>query len=301
MSFEVMEAAKYPRRLWAAYGPAAVGKSRFAAQMRTPALIVDADGRFTEQLDFAAGTIYRMGKDHSLNVDPDAIARKLREELPGSGVLTVVIDSLTAILRPIINEALADIEAGRAKNKVAAFKDKALAMSLLQDAVSVSGADTLWIWHTHESRDAGAKLVEKASIPEVELVRLRRSLNVILRMDVEEDGRRSIKVDWARNGNSGIKLYDDTGSWIGMPEKLEEAIYSDGIKPETAPPIFSGPEEAIAWAFEQGCFRDAVHAKNAYEECKRVKAPKTAAAMAVVWKAEVDSRVKAQQAQKEAA
>ena len=302
MAFKEMKAPQYPPRQWAIYGAAGSGKSHFASQMKAPALVIDADARFTEQLHNAAGVIYQLSDNHTDNTDPDNIARLLRENLPGSGVRTIVIDSLTAILRPKINSAMSDIEHGRAKNKIAAFRDKAMTMSLLQDAVTSSGADTLWIWHTHESRDANAKLVMRASIPETELVRLRRSLNAILKLEVGEDGKRSVLVEWARNGKSGIRLVDTAGGWRGMPEAIESAMYAEGVKTTTSvPDRFGSPEEAITWGFEQGCFRTPQHAHNAYEECKRLNQPKTASEMWRLWVSEVESRVAEQQAAQEAA
>lgn len=289
--FKKMTAPQFPPRQWAIYGAAGSGKSHFASQMKTPALVIDSDARFTEQLANAAGVIYQLSDEHTDNTDPDAIARQLREELPGSGVRTIVVDSLTAILRPKINAALADIDHGRAKNKIAAFKDKALSMSLLQDAVTSSGADTLWIWHTHESRDAQAKLVMRASIPETELVRLRRSLNAILRLDVGDDGKRTVLVEWARNGKSGIRLVDTAGGWKGMPELIEAAMYAEGVKEQSTPERFSGPEEAVAWGFEQNCFGAPQHARNAYEKCKAEKKPKSSAEMWKFWVEEVQNRV----------
>lgn len=295
MAFTQMVAPKYPPRQWAIYGDAGSGKSRFASQMKMPALVIDSDARFTEQIRNAAGQIYQLSNEHTDNLDPDSIARLLKENMHGSGVRTIVVDSLTAILKPIINTAMSDIEHKRVKNGVAAFKGKAAAMSQIQDAVSGWGVDSLWIWHTHESMNASAVKVKRASIPDTELVRLRRSLNAILKLEVAPDGTRSVLIEWARNGKSGIRLVDKADGWVGMPELIEAAMYSEGVKDEAAPSLFSGPVEAVAWGFEQGCFRDAIHAKNAYEEVKRLKQPRTAAAMAQLWKDEVAKRVTAKE------
>lgn len=290
MAFTKMVKSQYPPRQWAVYGDAGAGKSRLASQMRTPALVVDADGRFGEQLDYAAGDIYQLSDEHTDNTDAERIADLLRANLPGSGVRTIVVDSLTAILNPRINKAMADIDAGRVKNRVSAFKDKAMTMRLMQDSVTSSGCDTLWIWHTHNSLDAQAKQVERASIPATELVRLRRSLNVILRLDVAANGQRSVLVEWARNGKSGIRLVDEAGGWKGMPERIEAAIYADGVKSGNETPTgFSSPADAMAWGFEQGVFRDAIHAQHSYEKCKREKQPKGAAEMWAAWIAKVQA------------
>lgn len=292
MAFKPMEVPKYPPRQWAVYGAAGSGKSHFASQMKAPALVIDADARFTEQLPNATGPIYQLSDEQMHNLDPDSIARLLRENLPGSGVRTIVVDSLTAILRPKINAAMSDIEHGRVKNGVAAFRGKAMAMSLLQDAVSSSGADSLWIWHTHKSMNAKAEQKEGASIPETELIRLRRSLNVILKLEVSEDGRRFVLVEWARNGRGGMRLEDKAGGWRGMPELIEAAIYAGGVKTgNETPTTFGSRTEAIAWGFEQGCFRATQHAENAYEECKRETAPKSPGEMWAAWIANVNQRI----------
>lgn len=289
MAFRKMVLPAFPPRQWAIYGPAGSGKSHLAAQMKAPALVIDADARFTEQLRHAAGDIYQLSDNYADNTDPERIAELLRQNLPGSGVRTIVIDSLTAILNPRINRALNDIEAGRVKNKISAFRDKAMSMRTLQDAVSSSGCDSLWIWHTHSSMNAQAKQVDRMSIPEVEFARLRRSLNTLLRVDVDANGQRSIFVEWARNGRQGMSLVDQVGGWRGMPELIEQAIYADGVTNEE-PILFAGPEDAIAWGFEQGCWRDARHCQAAYNQIKEQHRPATAAQMWMLWIAEVKQR-----------
>lgn len=287
--FKKMEAPKYPPRQWALYGDAGSGKSHLAAQMKGPALIIDSDARFTEQLKHAVGEIYQLSDKHEDNTNPNQIVTLLKSNLPGSGVRTIVVDSLTAIMRPIINQGLvnAAVKAG-----IGNWRDKALAMSRIQDAVSSSGCDSLWIWHTHTTVDNAGKRLDKASIPDTELQRLRRSLNAILRIDVDADGRRSILVEWARNGKSGIRLYDDAGGWLGMPERIEAAIYAEGVKEcEGTPATFANPQMAIAWGFEQGCFRDVRHAQHAYEKCKTAHSPKNASAMWACWIEDVQRRM----------
>ena len=286
-----MVAPKYPPRQWAIYGDPASGKSRFASQMKAPSIVIDADGRFAEQLQHAAGDVYQLSDEHTDNTDADSIARLLDKELPGSGVRTIIVDSLTAILRPQINTAMSDIEHGRVKNKISAYRGKAMTMALLQDSVTKSGADTLWIWHTHESMNANAQKIQRASIPETELIRLRRSLNAILRLDVAPDGTRSVLIEWARSGKSGIRLVDKAGGWVGMPELIEAAMYSEGVKENATPRSFTGPQDAISWGYEQGCFNASQHAQNAYDELKRNNPPKTAQDMWDKWIAEVAKRV----------
>ena len=82
-----------------------------------------------------------------------------------------------------------------------------------------------------------------------------------------------------------------------MPERIEAAVY-EGLTPaeqeriETADPTaFTGAADAIGWAHEKGCFRDAVHTANAYEELKRTARPQSASEMWRLWVAEVNRRI----------
>jgi hypothetical protein len=295
MAFQKMNKAAFPPRQWALVGYPGSGKSTFAAQMRGPLLVVDADHRFSEVAMHAAEDVYDLSKNPADNINAERIAARLREDMADSDVRTVVIDSLTSILSPLVVEAILDNEAGRNKNRVSAFKDKALAMRLLQDTITGWGCDVLWIYHFRAGMDSQAVQRETTSISAVELARLRRSLNMQLCV-VQEGDKRGIRVDWARRGRNGIVLWDESGIWQGMPEKIEQAVYG-GLSAEQMqelgkqkPVEFNGPQEAIAWGYEQGCFNDAVHAQNAYEELKREKHPSTAAEMWKLWIAEVEHR-----------
>lgn len=301
MPFREMNTQAFPPRQWALVGYPGSGKSTFSSQMAGPLLVVDSDHRYAEVARLAVGKVYELSDNPADNVNAERIADLLKQNMVGSGVKTVVIDSLTSILSPLIVEAIMDNDAGRNKNRVSAFKDKALALRLLQDTITGWGVATLWIYHMRSGMDAQAKERESTTISAVELARLRRSLNMQLRV-IEKDGKRGITVEWARRGRSGMTLWDETGTWQGMPEKIEQAVYGgltveDQERIETQPPTsFSGPEDAIAWANEQGCFRDAVHCKNAYEEMKRLQNPKTAAECWRLWVEEVKRRVSEQAA-----
>lgn len=295
MAFQKMSKTQYPPRQWALVGFPEAGKSTFATQMRGPILPIDADHRFAEVAYLAESDVLELSDDAADHVNAERIAALLKENMSGSGIKTIVVDSLTSIITPLVVEAILDNDAGRNKNKVASFKDKALTMRLLQDTITGYGVDCLWIYHLRTGLDAGARQVESMTISAVELARLRRSLNMQLRI-VEEGGKRGVKVDWARRGRSGMTLWDDTGCWRGMPEKIEAAVYG-GLTADQmsafekqAPTSFSGPEDAIAWGVEQGCFRDAVHAKNAYDKCKTERKPKTAQEMWSAWISDVEQR-----------
>ncbi len=295
MAFKKMNKTAFPPRQWAIVGYPGSGKSTFAAQMNGPLLVVDADHRFAEVARFTESEIFQLSDEPSDNIHAERIAALLKENMAGSGVKTVVIDSLTSILSPLVVEAILDNDAGRNKNRVASFKDKALAMRLLQDTVTGWGVDTLWIYHLRTGLDGQAREVESTTISVVELARLRRSLNMQLRV-VQDYERRGVHIEWARGGRAGFTLWDETGSWRGMPEKIEATVYggltAEELDAYEQQPVssFSGPEEAIAWGVEQGCFRDTVHAKNAYDKLKREKKPQTALDMWQFWIAMVEQR-----------
>lgn len=292
MGFKKLQPTQYPPRQWAIVGAPGSGKSTFAAQMTGPMLVIDSDHRFQEVARLAAGDVFTL--DNAGN-DAEAIAHQLQANMRGSGIKTIVIDSLTAIVTPLVTQAIMDNDAGVNKNKVAAFKPKALAMRLLQDTVTSWGTATLWVYHTRQGLDGQARETESTSISAVELARLRRSLNLTLRVIATGD-RRGIVVDWARRGRSGLTLWDESGRWQGMPERIEAAVYDGLSEAEQAalekatPTSFSGPNAAIAWGFEQGCFRDAVHASNSYAKLKEEHQPQTAAMMWTLWISEVQRR-----------
>ena len=296
MAFKKLDIKKFPPRQWALVGAPTAGKSTFATQMEGPILVVDSDHRFSEVAHHSASEIYELSDNPADNVDAERIAAALKANMKGSGVKTVVVDSLTSILTPLVVRAIMDNDAGVNKNRVSAFKDKALAMRLLQDTITGWGCDVLWIYHTREGMSGQAVQRETTSISAVELARLRRSLNMQLKM-VTNGNKRGILVEWARRGRSGITLWDESGKWLGFPERIEQEVYG-GLTGEDMeriegedPTSFASVAIAIAWGDEKGCFRDAVHTQNAYEELKREKQPATASVMWALWIAEVNSRV----------
>ncbi len=295
--FKKMTKEQYPPRLWALVGYPGAGKSTFATQMRGPILAIDADQRFQEVLDFAGERdVYELSEVASDNTDPDRIAALLDEHMPGAEIGTIVVDSLTSIIAPIVTQTLVDKDQGRQENLAAGWREKALAMRQLQDAVSKWGVDCLWIYHLNDARDARANKVTRATLSRTERARLHRSLNLQLEI-VEKDDRRGVEVVWARRGRSGMTLWDDTGCWRGMPERIEEAVYG-GLSEEErdeieaqAPEVFQDPAEAINWGFEQGVFGALQHARNAYDKLKREEQPTSAREMRDLWVADVERRL----------
>ena len=188
MAFSKLSPTLYPRRLWGLVGFPGSGKSTFAVRMRAPMLAIDADHRFSEVLAIAGGDVYQLSDTPADNVNPERIAAALRANMPGADVRTVIVDSLTAIMAPLVTGAILDNDAGRQKNKMGSFKAKALAIRLLQDSIGAWGTDILWIYHLQQGRDAQANEVTTTTISRTELARLSRSLN--LGLCIVEDGAR---------------------------------------------------------------------------------------------------------------
>lgn len=295
MSFKKIDPNAAPRRLWAIVGHPATGKSTFAMQMRGPILVVDSDHRIGEVASLAAAGVYQLSDRPTDNVIVEQIAACLRANMAGSDVRTIVVDSLTAILAPLVTKAILDNRSGQAKNKAASFMDKALAARLLADAINMWGCDTAYIYHLQAGRDSQAQEVVTATIPRTELARLQRNLNMTIRLEVE-GGKRYAVVEWARRGRSGIRLEDITGCWAGMPERIEAECYggltkADQDKIEAAiPKSFNSSAEAIAWAVDFGAFEVIQHSRNAYDQVKAQQQPKNAAEMWELWIHEVTSR-----------
>ena len=295
MSFQKIDPNSAPRRLWALVGHPASGKSTFAMQMRGPILVVDSDHRIAEVASLAASTVYTLSDRPTDNVLAEQIAACLRANMAASDVRTIVVDSLTAILAPLVTKAILDNRADRAKNKAASFMDKALAARLLADAISMWGTDVLYVYHLQTGRDANAQEVTTATVSRTELARLQRNLNMTIRLEVEGKRRYAV-VEWARRGRSGSRLEDTTGCWAGMPERIEAECYAGLSKADqdrieqTIPTGFSSAAEAIAWAVDYGAFEVLQHSRNAYDKVKAEQQPATATAMWEIWIHETLSR-----------
>lgn len=289
MAFERISKQKYPARNWALFGRPGVGKSSLAARSRTPLLVIDADQRFGEVSDLAAGDVYDLG---TLSDDPAAIDDALRAGMAdGTTIGTIVVDSLTAVMAPVITRTLQELDAGKHRNKASAWRAKASAMRRIQDAVSRYQCDKIWIWHIMDSRDGSGQAVSRSTLPATERARLMRSLNLELEVVADADGRRGVRVIWARSGVSDVTVWDDSGTWQGMPELIEAAVY-DQPAPAGPPQLFRSPSHAWAWAMDRapGVFADVAHCRAAYAQIKAQFAPASAADMAARWVGYVDAR-----------
>ena len=295
--FQKMTTRRYPPRLWALVGYPGSGKSTFATQMDGPILAIDADHRFTEVLPLAAGSVYELSDSPADNVDADRITAFLANNMPGAKIGTIVVDSLTAIITPLVIQAIQDKASGRVKNLAAAFRTKAICMRQIQDACTRWGTDVLWVYHLNDARDAKGRELVKATVSATELARLTRSINMQLEVVQDEAGKRGIKVVWARCGRDGLTLWDDSGTWADMPARIEAAVYDGLSKTDQAEleqrstGAFPTPEVAIDWAMSSGAFKALAHARNAYNKLKQEAKPKDAETMADLWRGDVARRL----------
>lgn len=295
MAFKKMQKPQYPPRHWSLVGYPGSGKSTFAAQMKGPKVVIDADHRFTEVLDLSGDDVFTLSDNPHDNVEPDNIANCLYENMPDSGVKTIIVDSLTAIITPIVVRVMQDKEKGRNRNLMAGMKEKAMAMRQLQDSVSRWGTDVLWIYHLQDARDGKAKEITRSTVSETELARLTRSINVQLKI-IENNGKRGVEVIWARSGRNGVVIWDESGCWKDMPERIESALYDGLTVTEKAeieaqtPKVFPNSETAISWGYEQGAFSTVEAARRVYETIKKDEQPQSAQEMANLWVLEVRQR-----------
>ena len=305
MAFQKKQIPQYPRRHWQIVGRAGSGKSTFAMRMRAPLLPIDADHRI-DQVAHLNPDMLELSTNPVDHNDTDRIAALLNANMRGAEVGTIIVDSLTAIITPLVIQAMQDKEHGRAKNLYAAFGPKAIAMRQLQDSVTRWGCDTLWIFHLDDTNTEDGTKIVKETISKVELARLMRSVNMKLEVVVEK-GKRGIFVKWARRGRFGKQvgiLWDESGTWFGMPERIERAVY-DGLSQaeqdaleNALPETFDSPATAIAWGFEYGArsdppaFQDMVHARNAFEKLMREHGdPETVEEWALLWVGDVLARL----------
>lgn len=290
--FREIKESNYPRRQWSLCGYPDSGKSTFAARMADVMLVIDADQRFDMVSGLVSGIAYT-SDDARENVLVGEIVRNLHEAMPADmpDVQLIVVDSLTTIIAPLVAGAVLGNMHGENKNRSAAFVEKAATMRVLQDAVTRWGTDTLWIYHLQDGRDENGRKHTTTSIPPTELARLQRSLNASLRIVLDKAGKRGIFVEWARAGRAGMTLWDDSGSWVDMPAKLEAAMY-DGLKAgEVQPTSFANPRQAMAWAVQRGAYADEKAAKEGYEAVKAAGSPQNASEMWALWIAHVAARL----------
>jgi hypothetical protein len=270
-------------------GEAGTGKSTFTTQLNGPLLVIDSDGRYGEVERHHSDAVYALSDRPADHHDPLRIAQMLDQNMPNAEVGTIVLDSMTAILSPIVTRILEELERGYHKNRAAAWKSKATAVRLIQDALSKWGTDFVIIYHEQGRIDARGRQEVAKTVSDLEEARLLRSLNARIRLG--QDRGRYAEVVWSRTGRTG-KVYDE-GMWKGVPEKLDELIWGEteqALTEGAAPEVFADAQAAWAWGLAQGCFNSIEHARNAYEQVKRERQPQNAGQMRDLWVADVIRR-----------
>lgn len=303
MAFKRVSQTILPPRRWALKGYYGDGKSTFILAMQQPTLMIDADGRRHE---LKGAELYELSEEAADHRSVERIQDLLDENMPGSDIRTIAIDSVTSLIGVSIARAMLDNAADRNRNKNQAWVDKAEKMRLLQDAVTAHGRHVLWIWHLEDAQLNGKAQIRE-TLPETERERLYRSLNASLRI-VRDGDRRGVLVEWSREGPAGMTVWDDDGYWKNVPERVEAAIYrlDGGTQPtpvgaslpnradsswkdpdeETASDdvlTFYGPTEAMAWGVAQGAFSDTGAAQTAYDQLKAARGPRNAKEMYGAW------------------
>jgi hypothetical protein len=287
------------RRMWALIGEATTGKSTFLAACRDPLVVIDPDGRF---LDLAQ-EMQAQGRDAlSLSNKPadhhDALAiqKALEANMPKANVATIGLDSMTALLEPLVARIMEEIERGLHTNKAAAWQPKSRLLRLIVPAMTKWGTDVIFIYHEQDHRDHKGQEGVRRTVSALEEARMLMNLNARIKLGFVDGGERYAEVIWSRTGRTG-KVFDAQGMWEGVPEQIDALIWDDLTETEkevasgVAPATFADPQAAWAWGFAQGPFRDMRHAQNAYEKVKTDEQPKNAKAMRDLWVADVERRV----------
>jgi len=270
---------EFPVRRWSLEGFPETGKSTFATRMRGPLVVVDSDGRF-EEVVHLVDKAFSASDDALGNVQILGIERGLATTVPKVKPATIVVDSVTEILNPVIAKMMMGDFEGNGQ------VIKAMLMRRLASAVCQFGTDVLFVYHLYEGRDNKGKETVSATLSEVEQDRLVRSLNVKLET-VYDDGanRYGVKVLWARNRRCFPDvplLWDDTRTWDGMPEVIEKAIYGGNGKPSTL--SFKSVDEAIAWSVNTShAYLDIETAHKFYDQVKLMAKPTSSGAMWEAW------------------
>jgi hypothetical protein len=100
---------KHSRRCRAVEAYTGGGKRTFLTQLRGPIVAIDAAQRRDEVLPIAraAGNeVFRPSEDPTDALSPDALSCLLMANMPGSGIATITVDTLTPIIAPLIMQAM---------------------------------------------------------------------------------------------------------------------------------------------------------------------------------------------------
>lgn len=281
-----------------------MGKSSFAAAMLKPGtvgVVCDADKRFDEVV--MEGTNFvPLSNEPSDMQNPKRIYDITLTSMPNKDVSMFVVDSLTAIIEPIILRIQRNVEEGKEKG-ARGYKEKADAMKYLQAAFTPWNADVIWIYHYRDRGNVYGKMETTTTLSELELARIYRNINIKCEIVVDDKGKRGVHVLEARGGRVGFTIWDESGTWQNIRQRLEKEVWGGLTKEDQVQLLdernvtLRSPEQAISWAWEFSqnhgeFFLDANHAKNSYNKLKQelveeLGSDLTATVMYETWKQRV--------------
>lgn len=223
MAIKKLTADTKPPRRWAIIAFPCTGKSTFATRMRGPLVVADIDGRFSEVHTLAGegnvGVIHLDAKDSG---DANVWAEQIERDIAGQKFGTMVADSITPVIEPLLYD-VAEESDPKARNKL--LLHKAATANRFFNALVRHGNDVLLVWHLKGTMVNGQGGV-RTTLSNTETERLRMHLNAILEIEIDEKtGKRGIFIAWARNGRDKHTIWDESGSWVNMPEQIEAHIY----------------------------------------------------------------------------
>lgn len=218
---------------WVLIAKAGAGKSTFASQMAPEYLVVDFDGRWSEQ------DPNLRGKAHIIqNGELIAACKEMQRLAPTlTGVRSVIWDSGTVVLDRIGATGRMQAEKAREEGKKydlnVDHRLKADAMRLMRTYSLLFNASSLLIFHHEDSmKDGKAKV--RTTLPAMELERMKQHLNAVLTIVQDpKTGMRGVRIEWCRYNVSdknpdgvakGQIVWDLNGLWVGVPDKISEFI-----------------------------------------------------------------------------
>lgn len=269
--------------LWEIIGREKVGKTELVARLLKPGigLVIDSDGKFSNSVPKESSVEFYPISDSLDDMrNPDVIERILETGIPklgASNISGIVVDTLTNILEPIISK----IQASN-NSSIYAYKPKSDAMKKLRHVVSKWGIETFWVYHKIEFFEKEGKdyvTKEKSYLSPIEFGRLGRDITISLEVVKDANDKRGVFVKMARRGRSGFVIWDDSGQWENIRERILESVWGgltkedqDAIEKQL-PETFDSYSDALRWAWnyseENGkFFNDAAHAKNSMKALK---------------------------------
>lgn len=243
MALKKLTSATKPPRRWAIVAFPCVGKSTFATRMKGPLVVADIDGRFSE--------VHTLAGEDNVSViqldgardpsDANAWAEQIESDISGLAFGTMVADSITPVIEPLFYD-VAEEDNPKARNKL--LLHKAATANRFFNALVRHGNDVLLVWHLKDTMVNGQGSV-RTTLSKTETERLKMHLNAILEIAVDETGKRGITIAWARNGRDNHTIWDDSGSWLNMPEKVEAHLYGSPAAVVTTAQSNAAPKATV--------------------------------------------------------